>query len=150
MKCPFCKLDNDRVIDSRSASDGRAVRRRRECVACTRRFTTYEQPEDISLYVIKKDSRREVFDREKMKSGLITACKKRAVSVEQIDQIVSRIELTLLDNYDREVNSSVIGDMVMEELRKLDHVAYVRFASVYRDFKDISEFMRELRPMMKR
>lgn len=150
MKCPFCKQDNDRVIDSRSANDGRAVRRRRECVSCKRRYTTYEQPEEISLYLIKKDGRREQFDREKIKSGLVTACKKRTISVQKIDDIVSRIEMELYDKFDREVKSKIIGDMVMKELRQLDHVAYVRFASVYRDFKDVGEFMKELKPMLKR
>lgn len=149
MRCPFCKKDDDRVIDSRAAEDGRAVRRRRECLGCKRRFTTYEQPEEISLYVTKKDDRREVFDREKVKRGLLTACKKRPVSLEKIDAIVQKIETELHDKYEREVRSKVIGDMIMRELRHLDHVAYVRFASVYRDFKDVGEFMKELKPMLK-
>ncbi|MHC4606657.1 MAG: transcriptional regulator NrdR [Planctomycetota bacterium] len=149
MRCPFCKSDNDRVVDSRAAGEGHAVRRRRECLSCRRRFTTYEQPEEISLYVIKKDGRREIFDREKIKQGLLTACKKRTISVQKIDDIVGKIEVELHDKYDREVKSKVIGDRVMAELNSLDHVAYVRFASVYRDFKDISEFMKELKPMLK-
>lgn len=149
VRCPFCKKDKDRVIDSRSASGGHAVRRRRECLKCRRRFTTYEQPEEIALYVIKKDGRREVFDREKIKNGLLTACKKRTISVQKIEDIIAKIEMDLHNKYDREVKSKVIGDMVMRELRHLDHVAYVRFASVYRDFKDVGEFMKELRPMLK-
>ena len=149
MRCPFCSKDNDKVIDSRAAADGRAVRRRRECISCKRRFTTYEQPEEIALYVIKKDGRREVFDRDKVKRGLLTACKKRTISVQKIDDIVSKIEMDLYGKYDREAKSKVIGDMVMRELRKLDHVAYVRFASVYRDFKDVVEFLKELKPMIK-
>ncbi len=150
MKCPFCKKDKDRVIDSRSAGEGRAVRRRRECLACKRRFTTYEQPEEISLHVIKKDGRRELFGRDKVKSGLLTACKKRTISVQRIDDIVAKIEMKLYNKNDREVKSKVIGDMVMDELRKLDHVAYVRFASVYRDFQDAAQFLRELKPIMRK
>ena len=149
MRCPFCKKDHDRVVDSRAANDGAAVRRRRECLACRRRFTTYEPPEELSLYVIKKDGRREMFDRDKLKSGIVTACKKRMVSVQQIDDMVGRIEIELHDRYDREVQSTVLGDMVMRELSAVDHVAYVRFASVYRDFEDVSEFMKELQPMIK-
>jgi transcriptional repressor NrdR len=149
MRCPFCKKDNDRVIDSRSSNDGQAVRRRRECLACKRRFTTYEQVEQITLYVIKKDGRREVFDREKIRRGLMTSCKKRPVSVQKIDDIVNKIEIELYQKYDREVKSKTIGNLVMRELKNLDHVAYVRFASVYRDFQDVAEFMRELQPMLK-
>ncbi|HXG62604.1 MAG TPA: transcriptional regulator NrdR [Planctomycetota bacterium] len=149
MRCPFCKKDNDRVIDSRSANAGATVRRRRECLACSKRFTTYEKVEEITLYVIKKDGRRDVFDREKIKRGLLTACKKRPVSLQTIEDIVNRIEIELYEKYDREVKSTKIGDLVMRELKAIDHVAYVRFASVYREFKDVSEFMRELRPMLK-
>ena len=149
MRCPFCKKDHDKVIDSRSANAGATVRRRRECLACKKRFTTYEKVEEITLYVIKKDGRRDVFDREKIKRGLLTACKKRPVSLQTIEDIVNRIEIELYENYDREVKSTKIGDLVMRELKSLDHVAYVRFASVYREFKDVSEFMRELKPMLK-
>ena len=149
MRCPFCKKDNDKVIDSRSANAGATVRRRRECLACGKRFTTYEKVEEITLYVIKKDGTRDVFDREKIKKGLLTACKKRPVSVQTIDDIVNRIEIELYEKYDREVKSTKIGDLVMRELKRVDHVAYVRFASVYREFKDVSEFMRELKPMLK-
>jgi transcriptional repressor NrdR len=149
MRCPFCKKDNDKVIDSRSANAGATVRRRRECLACRKRFTTYEKVEEITLYVIKKDGRRDVFDREKIKRGLLTACKKRPVSLQTIEDIVNRIEIELYEKFDREVKSTKIGDLVMRELKAIDHVAYVRFASVYREFKDVSEFMRELKPMLK-
>jgi transcriptional repressor NrdR len=149
MRCPFCKKDNDKVIDSRSANAGATVRRRRECLACSKRFTTYEKVEEITLYVIKKDGRRDVFDREKIKRGLLTACKKRPVSLQTIEDIVNRIEIELYEKYDREVKSTKIGDLVMRELKAIDHVAYVRFASVYREFKDVGEFMRELKPMLK-
>ncbi len=149
MRCPFCKEDHDRVIDSRSANAGATVRRRRECIACEKRFTTYEKVEEITLYVIKKDSRRELFDREKIKRGIVTACAKRSVSLETVEDIVNRIELELYGKYDREVRSTKIGDLVIRELKALDHVAYVRFASVYRDFKDVREFMHEVTPMLK-
>ena len=149
MRCPFCKKDHDKVIDSRSANAGATVRRRRECLACKKRFTTYEKVEEITLYVIKKDGRRDVFDREKIKRGLLTACKKRPVSLQTIEDIVNRIEIELYEKYDREVKSTKIGDLVMRELKAIDHVAYVRFASVYREFKDVGEFMRELKPMLK-
>ena len=125
------------------------MRRRRKCLSCQKRFTTYEKVEEITLYVIKKDGRRDVFDREKIKRGLLTACKKRPVSLQTIEDIVNRIEIELYENYDREVKSTKVGDLVMRELKTLDHVAYVRFASVYREFKDVSEFMRELKPMLK-
>lgn len=149
MRCPFCKKDRDKVIDSRSANAGSTVRRRRECFACEKRFTTYEKVEEITLYVIKKDGRRDVFDREKIKKGLLTSCKKRPVALQTIEDIVNRIEIELYETYDREVKSTKIGDLVMRELKAIDHVAYVRFASVYREFKDVNEFMRELKPMLK-
>jgi transcriptional repressor NrdR len=149
MKCPFCKKDNDRVIDSRSAEEGAVVRRRRECLSCRKRFTTYEKVEVPTLYVIKKDGRRELFDRDKIKKGLVIACTKRPVPVQKIEEIVARIEQELVDKYDREVRANVVGDLVMRELRKIDHVAYVRFASVYRAFKDVTEFIKELKPMLK-
>jgi transcriptional repressor NrdR len=149
MMCPFCKKDKDRVIDSRASNAGRSVRRRRECFACSRRFTTYEQVEEITLYVIKKDGRREVFDVEKIRRGILTACKKRPVPMEKIDNMVHKIEVDLHQNYDREVKCKTVGSMVARELRRVDHVAYVRFASVYREFKDVAEFMRELKPMLK-
>ena len=149
MKCPFCRKDHDRVIDSRSADQGHPVRRRRACLACKRRFTTYEKVEEITLYVIKKDGRRELFDRDKLKRGLLTACKKRPVSVEKIEEVANKIETELLEKAGREVRSKAIGDLLMRELKRLDHVAYVRFASVYREFKDVAEFVKELRPMLK-
>ena len=149
MRCPFCKKDTDKVIDSRSAHAGASVRRRRECLECSRRFTTYEKVEEITLYVIKRNGRRDVFDREKIKRGLMLACKKRPVSMEKIEDVVNRIEIELYEKYEREVKSTKIGDLLIRELKGLDHVAYVRFASVYRDFKDVSEFMSEVRTVLK-
>ncbi len=149
MRCPFCKKEHDQVIDSRSATEGSSVRRRRECLACRRRFTTYERVEEIALFVVKKNGRRDPFDREKIKRGLVLACKKRSVSSEAIEDAVNRIELELFAKYDREVKSGKVGDLVMRELKGIDHVAYVRFASVYRDFKDVSEFMNEVKGMLK-
>ena len=148
MKCPFCKKDNDRVVDSRSSSDGFVIRRRRQCNECRRRYTTYERMEEIPLRVIKKDGTHEPFDRQKILSGLLKACEKRPVSVTRLEEIVNRIELDLYEKYDREVKTKVVGEMVMQSLRELDQVAYVRFASVYREFKDVSEFMSELQPML--
>ena len=148
MKCPFCKKDNDRVVDSRASSDGFVIRRRRQCNECRRRYTTYERMEEIPLRVIKKDGTREPFDRQKILSGLLKACEKRPVPVPKLEEIVNRIELDLYEKYDREVKTKVVGEMVMQSLRELDQVAYVRFASVYREFKDVSEFMSELQPML--
>jgi transcriptional repressor NrdR len=150
MKCPFCKVDDDRVVDSRASSDGFAIRRRRECTSCNRRYTTYERIEESPLRVVKKDDRREPFDRRKILSGLLKACEKRPVSLEALEQITETIEGTVLETFEREVPSTYIGQLVMSELRKLDQVAYVRFASVYREFKDIHEFMEELRPMIEK
>jgi transcriptional repressor NrdR len=152
MRCPFCKKDNDRVIDSRAVEDGKAVRRRRQCLECKRRFTTYEYVEEVTLYVIKKDGRREPFDREKIRHGLNLACTKRPIATEAIEEVLATIERELYDKGDREVRSSVIGDLIMKHLQKLDYVAYVRFASVYREFKDVKElkeFIKELRPLLK-
>lgn len=152
MRCPFCKKDNDRVLDSRAVEDGKAVRRRRQCLECKRRFTTYEYVEEVTLYVIKKDGRREPFDREKIKHGLNLACTKRPIRTEAIEEVLATIERELYDKGDREVRSSVIGDLIMKHLQKLDYVAYVRFASVYREFKDVKElkeFIKELRPLLK-
>src|SRR5262245_16104358 len=150
MKCPFCKVDDDRVVDSRASSDGFAIRRRRECTSCNRRYTTYERIEESPLRVVKKDDRREPFDRRKILSGLLKACEKRPVSLEALEQITETIEGKVLETFEREVPSTYIGQLVMSELRKLDQVAYVRFASVYREFKDIHEFMEELRPMIEK
>ena len=144
MRCPFCKVDNDKVVDSRSSGDGAVVRRRRECLACARRYTTYERVEDSPLRVVKKDGSRVPFDREKILLGVRKACEKRPVSAEQIEEVVRTIEDDINKNYDREVPSSAIGEMVMERLKKVDSVAYVRFASVYREFKDPDDFVRAI------
>jgi transcriptional repressor NrdR len=148
MKCPFCKVDDDRVVDSRASSDGFAIRRRRECGACSRRYTTYERIEESPLRVVKKDDRREPFDRRKILAGLIKACEKRPVSLDTLERITETIEGRVLEAFDREVPSTTIGQLVMAELKKADQVAYVRFASVYREFKTVQEFMDELKPML--
>ncbi|MEM8885987.1 MAG: transcriptional regulator NrdR [Planctomycetota bacterium] len=148
MKCPFCKADNNKVIDSRASADGFAIRRRRECLACGRRYTTYERIEESPIRVVKKDGSREPFERRKILSGLIKACEKRPVSFDVLDEITTRIEYQVTEQFDREVPSKFIGRLVMRELKRIDQVAYVRFASVYRDFKDIAEFMDEIRPML--
>lgn len=141
MLCPYCKQAESKVIDSRSSEDGAVIRRRRECSACTRRFTTYERVEERPLLVIKKGGNREQFDRNKILNGITRACEKRPVSSESIEAIVNSIEADLRDNNDREVSSMVIGEMVMNQLRSLDEVAYVRFASVYRQFTDLNSFI---------
>jgi transcriptional repressor NrdR len=141
MLCPYCKQAESKVIDSRSSEDGAVIRRRRECSACTRRFTTYERVEERPLLVIKKGGDREQFDRNKILNGITRACEKRPVSSESIEAIVNSIEADLRDNNDREVSSMVIGEMVMNQLRSLDEVAYVRFASVYRQFTDLNSFI---------
>lgn len=141
MKCPFCAHPDDKVVDSRTIRDGELIRRRRECLSCTKRFTTYERIEEIPLMVAKKDGRREPFDRSKIVIGVLKACEKRPVAVDQIEELVDRIEKSINSSMEKEVSSETIGAMVMEELRSLDEVAYVRFASVYRQFKDIDEFM---------
>jgi len=148
MKCPFCADLDNRVIDSRLSKDGAVIRRRRECDRCQRRFTTYERVEEMLPLVVKKDGGREEFDRSKIISGLKKACEKRPVSITTIEQIADRIERGLQERGDKEVPSSVIGEAVMRELHKLDQVAYVRFASVYRSFKDAGEFMRELQDLI--
>ena len=150
MKCPFCSSVEDKVIDSRSSNEGRSVRRRRECMKCDKRFTTYEYIEEIPLMLIKKDGRREAFDRNKIISGIMKACEKRPVSVEKIEGIVDRVEKELQKSFDKEVKAQVIGELVMDYLHKVDEVAYVRFASVYRQFKDINQFMRELKDLLSR
>jgi transcriptional repressor NrdR len=149
LKCPFCKAGHSRVVDSRASADGFAIRRRRECLSCNRRYTTYERIEESPLRVVKKDGRREPFDRRKILMGLLKACEKRPVSMDTLEEIVSRIEHHVTDQFEREVPSKFIGRQVMRELRKVDPVAYVRFASVYRDFKDVSEFVEEIQPMLK-
>jgi transcriptional repressor NrdR len=149
MRCPFCRNRGNRVVDSRLSSDGVMIRRRRMCSSCKRRFTTYERVEEATPMVVKKDGRREPFERGKIIAGLKRACEKRPVSMETIEQIASNIESTMAEQGDREVLSSAIGTAVMIELHKIDQVAYVRFASVYRSFKDIDEFMHELEDLIK-
>src|SRR6185436_9005287 len=140
MRCPFCKDNNDKVIDSRESTDAFIIRRRRECLACGRRFTTRERIDETPLRVVKRDDTRDEFDRRKILSGMITACQKRAVSMQDLDEITQRIEEKLLDGPEREVSSRTIGNMVMKELKKLDKVAYVRFASVYKNFESPEDF----------
>ena len=149
MRCPYCKADNDRVIDSRASADGFAIRRRRQCLECERRYTTYERAESAPLRVVKKGGARAAFDRQRVFKGLLTACEKRPVSTEQLEAIVERVERQCLEAFDKEVPTSVIGNLIMQELERLDQVAYVRFASVYRDFQDVTEFWRELQPMVR-
>lgn len=141
MRCPFCSIDDDKVVDSRSSSDGGVVRRRRECLGCGKRFTTYERIEETPLRVIKKDGSRSPFDREKIRHGIQRACEKRPISAAQIDAIVSEIDNEITRKFDREVPTRIIGELVMEQLKRLDKIAYVRFASVYREFKDPEDFV---------
>jgi transcriptional repressor NrdR len=148
MKCPFCRVDNDRVIDSRASEDGFAIRRRRECLDCKRRYTTYERIEEWAIKVVKKDGSRTPFERDKIKRGLEKACWKRPISEEQIEATVSAIESEIYANFDSEVPSQTLGELVMRHLRQLDQVAFVRFASVYREFKDVRDFVEELEPML--
>ncbi len=148
MKCPFCDHLENRVIDSRLSKDGHAIRRRRECDLCARRFTTYERVELITPMVIKKDGRREPFEREKLKAGIRIACQKRPVSVNTVDQFVDELERRVLESGDREITSQALGEEVMRFLQATDDVAYVRFASVYRSFKDLKEFMSELQDLV--
>lgn len=150
MKCPFCGDDNTKVIDSRPADDNASIRRRRQCDACNKRFTTYEKIESIPLVIIKKDNIREPYDRSKIEKGVFRACHKRPISVEQISQLVDSVETAVFNLEEKEIKSSVIGEMVMDKLKDLDDVAYVRFASVYREFKDVNTFMDELRSMLDR
>ena len=149
MKCPGCGYIDTSVIDSRMSKDGLAIRRRRECPKCATRFTTYERVENIIPMVIKKDNRRELFDRQKIKQGLLKACEKRPISMDTIEKVVDRIAKKYEDAAEKEIPASDIGEEIMTELKELDKVAYVRFASVYRDFKDISEFMDELQGLLK-
>jgi transcriptional repressor NrdR len=148
MKCPFCHADNDRVLDTRATEDNSAIRRRRECLICKKRYTTYERVERALLKVIKKDGVRIPFDRDKIKIGLEKACWKRPVPEAQIESIVAEIENHLEANFDAEVESRLIGELVMQRLRQIDQVAYVRFASVYRQFQDVHDFVDELKPML--
>ena len=147
MKCPFCGYTEDKVIDSRPTDEGTAIRRRRECLKCAKRFTTYEKIESTPIVVIKKDKTRQVFDRNRILNGLLKACDKRSVSVEQLESLIDEIESHIHNSFQREITTQEIGEMVMEKLKKLDEVAYVRFASVYRQFKDIDTFMEELKKL---
>lgn len=148
MKCPFCGNDNTRVIDSRPVDDNTSIRRRRVCDECIKRFTTYEKVETIPLIIIKKDDNREQYDRAKLEAGVLRACHKRPVSAEQISQLVNSVETEIFNMEAREIPSTVIGELVMDRLRETDPVAYVRFASVYREFKDVNTFMNELKKML--
>ncbi|NLG93329.1 MAG: transcriptional regulator NrdR [Clostridiales bacterium] len=148
MRCPYCGHDESKVIDSRPTDEGERIRRRRECLKCSKRFTTYEVIETVPIVVIKKDKSRETFDRNKLLNGLLRACEKRPVSIDMLERIVDEIENMLQNSLDREVPSSLIGKYAMEKLKDIDEVAYVRFASVYREFKDINTFMEELNRMI--
>ena len=148
MKCPFCGYEESKVIDSRPTDENERIRRRRECIKCAKRFTTYEIIESVPVIVVKRDKSREPFDREKLFNGLLRACDKRPVSLAQIDEIVNNIELTIQNSLDREVTSVYIGELAMDKLKAVDEVAYIRFASVYRQFKDINTFMSELTKLL--
>jgi transcriptional repressor NrdR len=149
MKCPFCGHTEDRVVDSRVGRDGEFIRRRRACLKCHRRYTTYEYIEDVLPHVVKRDGRREPFDRQKLRGSILKACQKQSVAVQAVDDIVADIESKLHDRADKEISSHHLGELVMEQLQKLDQVAYVRFASVYRQFKDPAQFMEELKDLLK-
>lgn len=150
MKCPTCHYKETKVIDSRLSSDGNSIRRRRECLKCEKRYTTYEYIEQVPLMVVKKDGRRQPFDRTKIISGLVKACEKRPVSIDKIEEMTTDIERSLQRQFDREVNANVIGEQIMEKLAVVDEVAYVRFASVYRQFRDVNQFMSELKIILDR
>ncbi|MFB3917701.1 MAG: transcriptional regulator NrdR [Terriglobales bacterium] len=149
MKCPFCGFANDKVVDSRESKEAESIRRRRECLKCGKRFTTYERIDEIPYMVIKKDGRREKFDRQKVLNGLLRACEKRPVSISKLEQIVNKAEAFVIDSPERERTSREIGELLMNELKRQDKVAYVRFASVYLDFKDVHEFLSELQDLLK-
>lgn len=148
MKCPSCNYKETKVVDSRLSNEGNSIRRRRECLKCEKRFTTYEYVEKVPLMVIKSDGRRQGFDRGKIVAGIVKACEKRPVSIDRIEEIAAEIERTIQKKYDREVHSKNIGELIMEKLSELDEVAYVRFASVYRQFRDVNQFMSELKGML--
>lgn len=150
MRCPFCGHLEDKVVDSRESKEGEAIRRRRECLACEKRFTTYERLDEIPYMVVKKDGRREKFERQKVLTGLLHAAEKRPIPVGQLEAIVNEVEALVADSPEREVQTSHIGQLLMERLRQLDKVAYVRFASVYMDFKDVNEFLKELNRLMQK
>lgn len=148
MKCPYCNYENTRVIDSRPAEDNSSIRRRRVCDVCNKRFTTYEKVEAIPLIIVKKDDNREAYDRSKIETGVLRACHKRPVSADRIDELVDEVEADVLNRGEKEISSRIIGELVMNKLKDLDAVAYVRFASVYREFKDINTFMDELKKVL--
>ncbi len=148
MMCPFCGHKEDKVIDSRESKEGDSIRRRRQCLSCERRFTTYERSDEIPYMVIKKDGRRERFDRQKVLAGLMRACEKRPVGIAKLAEVVDAVEARLADNPDREISTTQIGEMLMERLQSLDKIAYVRFASVYRDFQDVEAFLNELKNLV--
>ncbi len=148
MKCPFCNHENTRVIDSRPAEDNSSIRRRRACDVCDKRFTTYEKVEAIPLVIVKKDDNREAYDRSKIETGVLRACHKRPVNTDRIEDLVDEVEADILNRGDKEISSRVVGELVMNKLKDLDAVAYVRFASVYREFKDINTFMDELKKVL--
>jgi transcriptional repressor NrdR len=149
MKCPFCAYLEDKVVDSRESREGESIRRRRECLRCERRFTSYERIDEIPYMVVKKDGRREKFDRQKVLNGLLRACEKRPVPISRLEQIVNEAEGFVIDSAERERKTSEVGELIMNRLRRYDKVAYVRFASVYLDFKDVQEFMTELKDLLK-
>ena len=149
MKCPFCGHLQDKVVDSRESKEGDAIRRRRQCLECHRRFTSYERIDEIPYMVVKKDGRRERFDRQKVLAGLLKACEKRPVSMVQLETIADKAETMVQDSSEREISTRTLGELIMNELKNLDKVAYVRFASVYLDFKDVQEFMSELKDLLK-
>lgn len=148
MKCPYCGYEESKVIDSRPTDEGQRIRRRRECLSCGKRFTTYEVIESLPIIVIKKDKSRETFNRDKLMTGILRACEKRPVSIDTLDNMIDEIETIIQNSLDREVSTEKIGELVMEKLKKIDEVAYVRFASVYRQFKDINTFMDELNKLL--
>jgi transcriptional repressor NrdR len=148
MKCPYCGEIDNKVMDSRLSKDGTVIRRRRECIDCGRRFTTYEQIEEIPIMIIKKDGRREVFSREKVRQGMARACEKRNISVEVIEEFIDNLERDLKEIEEKEISSSIVGEKIMTKLHELDEVAYVRFASVYREFKDVNDFFSELKKLL--
>ena len=148
MRCPFCRVDNDRVVDTRASEEGFSIRRRRECLGCQRRYTTYERIDELAIKVVKRDGVREPFDREKIRRGMARACWKRPISDERIDAVVAAVESDIYANFDNEVDSRFVGQRVMEQLADVDQVAFVRFASVYRQFKDVRDFVNELQPML--
>jgi transcriptional repressor NrdR len=150
MTCPFCEHKQDRVIDSRESKEGDVIRRRRECLKCARRFTTYERSDEIPYMVIKRDGRREKFDRQKILEGLLKACEKRPVPMAKLAEVVDEVESTLADSSEREISTTEVGELLMRRLRTLDKIAYVRFASVYRDFQDVEAFLVELKDLLQR